>query len=203
MFVFAFLIRMLDLHVSTNVNHDNVIKWNHFRAQALCDGNPPGESWILLQRPVTRSFGVFFDVRLNKSLSKWYALYVFLYSYSTYRVGIMVAYLYWEYIMVVYSILKLRVPIYICFRESRIKQAAHDSRICDPWLRDYMWDFCTPVVLVQYWTALRLIPATLHGYIKLKMQDSGKFGRWYRRWSYWQHIVSVIDKLSYRQLLVR
>ena len=84
----------------------------------------------------------------------------------------------------------------ICFRVSKIKQAAHDSRICDPWLRDYTWDFCTPVVLVQYWTALRLIPATLHGYIKLKMQGSGNFGRWYRRWPYWQHIVSVIVKLS-------
>ena len=70
MFIFAFLNGMLDLHVSTNVNHDDVTKWNHFRAQALCEGNPTGESWIPIQRPVTRSFGVFFDVRLNKRLSK-------------------------------------------------------------------------------------------------------------------------------------
>ena len=42
----------------------------------------------------------------------------------------------------------------ICFRVSKIKQAAHDSRICDPWLRDYTWDFCIRVVLDQYWTAL-------------------------------------------------
>ena len=54
MFVFAFLIRMLHLHVSTNVNHDDVIKRNHFPRE----GNPPGESWIPPQRPVTRSFDV-------------------------------------------------------------------------------------------------------------------------------------------------
>ena len=33
---------------------------------ALCEGNPP----VISQRPVTRSFVVFFDLRLNKRLSK-------------------------------------------------------------------------------------------------------------------------------------
>ena len=61
---------MLDVHVSTNVNHDGVIKWNHFRVQVPCEGNPRGESWIPPHRPVTRSFDVFFDVRLNKRLNK-------------------------------------------------------------------------------------------------------------------------------------
>ena len=37
---------------------------------AHCDGNPPATSWFPLQRPVTRSFDVFFNLRLNKRLSK-------------------------------------------------------------------------------------------------------------------------------------
>ena len=50
--------------------HDDVIKWNHFRITgALCgELTSPGE--FPAQRPVTRSFGVFFDLRLNKRLSK-------------------------------------------------------------------------------------------------------------------------------------
>ena len=37
---------------------------------ALCAGNPPVTSGFPLQRPVTRSFDVFFDLRLNKRLNK-------------------------------------------------------------------------------------------------------------------------------------
>ena len=37
---------------------------------ALCAGNPPITGEFPAQRPVTRSFGVFFDQRLNKRLSK-------------------------------------------------------------------------------------------------------------------------------------
>ena len=36
----------------------------------LCAGNSPVTCEFLAQRPVTRSFGVFFDLRLNKRLSK-------------------------------------------------------------------------------------------------------------------------------------
>ena len=36
----------------------------------LCAGNPPVTGGFPLQRPVTRSFGEFFDLRLNKRLSK-------------------------------------------------------------------------------------------------------------------------------------
>ena len=35
---------------------------------ALCDGNPPATGEFLSQRPVTRSYDVFFDLRLNKWL---------------------------------------------------------------------------------------------------------------------------------------
>ena len=37
---------------------------------AFCAGNSPVTGEFLAQRPVTRSFGVFFDLRLNKCLSK-------------------------------------------------------------------------------------------------------------------------------------
>ena len=46
------------------VNHDDVIKWKHFPRYW------PFERGIPAQRPVTRSFDVFFDLRLNKRLSK-------------------------------------------------------------------------------------------------------------------------------------
>ena len=37
---------------------------------ALCGGNSPAIGEIPSQRPVTRSFDVFFDLRMNKRLSK-------------------------------------------------------------------------------------------------------------------------------------
>ena len=37
---------------------------------AICAGNSPVPGEFPTQRPVTRSFGVFFDLRLNKQLSK-------------------------------------------------------------------------------------------------------------------------------------
>ena len=45
-----------------------VIKWKHLLA--LCAGNSPYTGEFPSQRPVTRSFDVFFDLRLNKQLSK-------------------------------------------------------------------------------------------------------------------------------------
>ena len=47
-----------------NNQHDNVIKWKHFPR------NWPFVRGIHRSRPVTRSFDVFFDLRLNKRLSK-------------------------------------------------------------------------------------------------------------------------------------
>ena len=44
-------------------HHDDVIKWKHFPRSPV-----PGE--FPTQRSVTRSFDVFFDLRLNKRLSK-------------------------------------------------------------------------------------------------------------------------------------
>ena len=41
-----------------------------FRVTDLCDGNPPVTGGFPSQRPVTRSFGVFFVLCLNKRLSK-------------------------------------------------------------------------------------------------------------------------------------
>ena len=51
--------------------HDDVIKWKHFpRYWTLCEEFISVTSEFPAQRPVTRSFDVFFDLRLNKRLSK-------------------------------------------------------------------------------------------------------------------------------------
>ena len=51
--------------------HDDVIKWKETVSAllAICAGNSPFTSEFPAQRPVTRSFYVFFDLRLNKRLS--------------------------------------------------------------------------------------------------------------------------------------
>ena len=51
--------------------HDDVIKWKHFpRYWPFVLGNSPVTGEFPAQRPVSRSFDVFFDLRLNKRLSK-------------------------------------------------------------------------------------------------------------------------------------
>ena len=54
----------------TVVPHDDVIKWNISALLALCVGNSPVTDEFPSRRPMTRSFDVFFDLRLNKRLSK-------------------------------------------------------------------------------------------------------------------------------------
>ena len=51
--------------------HDDVIKWKHFpRYWPFVQGNSPVTGEFPSQRPVTRSFDVFFHLCLNKRLSK-------------------------------------------------------------------------------------------------------------------------------------
>ena len=50
--------------------HDFVIKWNHFRVTGHLCGEFTTPGVFPAQRPVTRSFDVFFDLGLNKRLSK-------------------------------------------------------------------------------------------------------------------------------------
>ena len=51
--------------------HDDVIKWKHFpRYWPFVRGNSPETGEFPTQRPVTRSFDGFVDLRLNKRLSK-------------------------------------------------------------------------------------------------------------------------------------
>ena len=59
---------MFDTEQSMFTSHDDVIKWKHFPrywpfVRVNSDEFPA-------HRPVTRSFGVFIDLRLNKRLSK-------------------------------------------------------------------------------------------------------------------------------------
>ena len=64
--------------LSTNEAHEqkhNMALWRHqmetFSALlALCAGNSPVTGEFPAQRPVTRSFDILFDLRLNKRLSK-------------------------------------------------------------------------------------------------------------------------------------
>ena len=57
--------------VTTTHIHDDVIKWKHFPASlAFCAGNSPVTGEFPSQRPVTRSFDVFFDLHINRRLSK-------------------------------------------------------------------------------------------------------------------------------------
>ena len=46
--------------------HDDVIKWDILVLLPLCEGNPPVTAGFPSQKPVTPSFDVFFDRRLNK-----------------------------------------------------------------------------------------------------------------------------------------
>ena len=50
--------------------NDDVIKWKYFRVTGLCAGNSPVTGEFPAQRPVIRSFAVFFDLHLNQQLSK-------------------------------------------------------------------------------------------------------------------------------------
>ena len=47
--------------------HDDVIKWKRFlRLLAICAGNSLVTDEFPVQKPVTRNFDVFFELRLNK-----------------------------------------------------------------------------------------------------------------------------------------
>ena len=52
--------------------HDDVIKWKHSALLALCAGNSPVPGEFPSQRPVTRSFDVFLDLRPNKRSKQWW-----------------------------------------------------------------------------------------------------------------------------------
>ena len=53
-----------------HIYYDDVIKWKHFRVTGPLCGEFTGPGEFPTQRPVTLSFDVFFDLRLNKRLSK-------------------------------------------------------------------------------------------------------------------------------------
>ena len=58
-------------HITIVLWHDDVIKWKHFPRYWPFVRVFTGHRWIpCTSRPVTRRFDVFFDLRLNKLLSK-------------------------------------------------------------------------------------------------------------------------------------
>ena len=57
--------------ISSFGKHDDVIKWKLLSALlAICAGNSPVSGEFPSQRPVTRNFDIFFDLRLNKRLTR-------------------------------------------------------------------------------------------------------------------------------------
>ena len=73
--VAIYMMEVYDGWSLTPINHFNSTWWRHqmepFSALlALCAGNSPAPDKFPAQRPVMRSFDVFFDVRPNKRLSK-------------------------------------------------------------------------------------------------------------------------------------
>ena len=58
---------------------------------ALCEGNPPLTGGLPSQRPVTQSFDVFFDLSLNKLLSKQINTPVIWDAIALYDVTVMIA----------------------------------------------------------------------------------------------------------------
>ena len=58
------------IYTILSIVDDDVIKWKFSVLLAICAGNSPATSEFPAQRPVTQSFDVFFDLRLDKQLSK-------------------------------------------------------------------------------------------------------------------------------------
>ena len=62
--------------VCLHAEHKSVMSWWRHQMEAfsallaICAGNSPVSGEFPVQRPVTRSFDIFFDLRLNKRLSK-------------------------------------------------------------------------------------------------------------------------------------
>ena len=72
----SYRIRHFIVHSKSNVFIVVITWWRHQKMEpfsallAICAGNSPVPGEFPAQRPVTRSFDVFFDLRLNKRLSK-------------------------------------------------------------------------------------------------------------------------------------
>ena len=70
---YLFVAGQSETKLASELTHDDVIKWKHFPRNWPFVRGIHRSRWIphtKTQRPVTRSFYVFFDLRLNKRLSK-------------------------------------------------------------------------------------------------------------------------------------
>ena len=78
--IYVLVILIVLKHKETHINHKGAkiptCSWWRLQMEtfsallAICAGNSPVPGEFPTQRPVTRNFGVFFDLRLNKWLSK-------------------------------------------------------------------------------------------------------------------------------------
>ena len=74
---YCFIYIYKSLYILYSNGHGTDVPWWRYQMEAfsallsLCEGNPPVRSPVVfLKRPVTRSFDIFFGLRLNKRLSK-------------------------------------------------------------------------------------------------------------------------------------
>ena len=73
--VAIFVLAQLCWHIPTDANKNGISWWRHQMETlsallALCAGNSPDTGEFHAQRPVTRSFDVYFDLRQNTCLRK-------------------------------------------------------------------------------------------------------------------------------------
>ena len=109
---------------------------------AICAENSPVNGEFPAQRPVTRSFNVFFDLRLNKRLGKqsWVSWFKML-SRSWWR-QCNVFYISWSY-----CIHMVHWPILTCDASLTLRQSCSQSKVYD-WQTDtaniqrYQWNIC-------------------------------------------------------------
>ena len=73
--IHSIIINSFRAQIQLLIHYSCLVWWRHpmetfYALLAHCAGNSPVPGEFPTQRPVTRSFGVFFDLRLNKRLSK-------------------------------------------------------------------------------------------------------------------------------------
>ena len=106
---------------------------------AICAGNSSITDEFPTQRPVTRSFGVFFDLRLNKRLSKqWWGWWFEVPSRSV-----------WRHFKVLKAHLNI-IPSWQCRKLERWKivHNTHDDKNEAVWIINFLW--CNFPVTGQY-----------------------------------------------------
>ena len=127
----------------------------NFRVTGLCGGNPPVTGGFPSQRPVTQSFDVFFDVHLNKQLSKpssrwWFATpWRSLWRHRDLYVHCIVNYFRYWWPMPVFPLCSLGDLYFFrgLFHHSLRVPGIHGRRILPSlWVESQHWRYCIKIL---------------------------------------------------------